>query len=665
MLHTTALPLFRLILFYISGILLAIRYPMDLLITLMLLLALSLLYWVATIHASTTAFAWLNPIGLLLIFLLGYSNLLLQTAQQRKLQWIDAHQHIEGYTVYIEKVYHPFSCKALITHIRDRSGWHKSRAAIQLYFAKKCDYKPQQGDSLLIRSIPARILPSEHIQQVDDGKPVHHVSIYRDILQQIDRDFTVLTFQTFHQSGKWVTIITQWCSQRLQKQLQDHQAIALISTLLWGAKERLNPALQKAYADTGTIHVLAISGLHVGMFYVLISAVFKFVFRNIGLFILSELFTLLWLWLYAWLCHFAPPILRATIMITMARIGFLMGRGSNRYNGLFASAFALLLWKPSVLFNCGFQLSYLATLGILYLHPPIHRLITPQNYWLQKIWTSTTLSIAAQFSTLPLMLHYFKQFPLYFIVANWLVVPAIFAILMFSLAFLVTSHFPIVNIPLGYILEKLIFATNALVCWVAKWPMGTLAPCYVNQYAACLLYVVFLSAWLFFQYKNFIYLIIISLCTTFYSVCRIKKIIITQKKCKVICYNNHQLSFILKDGIKCLSWDDPSLKNSILRSYAGGTIATWYTKVILTLHTIPADWYGWRGTKLDVDYLLIDEKLLHDITTMCKVLHIKTLVIYTKQGHPLCYHPKIKKLGIPSIKLKPGGKKALTWSKSL
>ncbi|MGI2298843.1 ComEC/Rec2 family competence protein [Candidatus Cardinium hertigii] len=514
MLTTTALPLFRLICFYISGILLAIYYPTDLFTTLLLLLTLGILYWMAALYTRTTT--WLNPIGLLLIFLVGYSNLLLQTAEQSKaMRWMKVPQQVEGYTVCIEKVYTPLSCKALMIDIKDSSGWHNSRGSIQLYFSKKSGYKPNKGDKLLIHGNPDRILLSNHIQLVNDNSAFYNSFTHRHILKQIDQDFNLLTTEV--QNSNWRAMITQWCSERLHKQLQDNQAIALISTLLWGAKETLDSGLQKAYADTGTIHVLAISGLHVGMLYMLLKAIFKYICRYIGFFILPDLCTLLLLWLYSWLCHFAPPILRATIMITMARIGFLIGRGSNRYNGLFVSAFVLLLWDPSLLFNCAFQLSYLATIGILYLQPSLHRLITLEQYFLRKIWTATTLSIAAQVSTLPLILYYFKQFPLYFIIANWLVVPAIFTILMVSLVFLVSSYCPIINTLVGFTLEKLVFTTNTLVYWLAKWPMGTLSCCFIDKRTVCLLYIILLSIWLFFQNKNLIYLIITSLCTTLYS----------------------------------------------------------------------------------------------------------------------------------------------------
>ncbi|WP_243517049.1 MULTISPECIES: ComEC/Rec2 family competence protein [unclassified Candidatus Cardinium] len=496
----TTLPFFRLILIYISGLLLVSYYLANRVITLMLLVGLIIVYLAVYIRSGTTTSAWLNLIGLLVVFFIGYSNLLLSIAEKTRLpKWIEDNQHLEGYSVCIEKVYHPLSCKALITHIRDQTGWHNNHTYIQLYFSKQSSYKPKKGDRLLIAGTPVRRLSFDRVQHANYLIPLP--CIHRHFLKQIDQDFRLVNAQLFYRSGKWAASIKKWCSQTFQKQLKEQQSIALVSTLLWGDKEGLSLDLQKAYADTGTIHVLAISGLHVGMFYVLIHTVCRFIFSSISRFILPELSTCLWLWLYAWLCHFRPPILRATIMLTMARLGFLIGRGSNSYNGLLASAFTLLLWNPCLLFNCGFQLSYLATLGILYLQPYIYRFIPLQNYWLQKIWTATTLSIAAQLSTLPLILYYFKQFPLYFIVANWLVVPAIFLILTLSLGLLVVSHLPIVNKLLGCTLEKLIFATNEWVCCVAKWPMSRLSPCLVNGHTVALLYIALLLVCLFLNIK--------------------------------------------------------------------------------------------------------------------------------------------------------------------
>lgn len=664
MLSAVAFPLFRLLLVYISGVLIAICCPIEPFHAVMLLIALKMLYLVTWIgfKAARLLSKWPHIIGLLVIFLVGYSNLVLQIAPYQKLlTWTN--QPIEGYTASIQKVYHSLSCKALITHIKANSGWHKHPASIQLFFSKKSGYKPQKGDALLISGTPTRIAPSKNRELPPPYASFYHPSMHRHVLKQIDRDFIYL--QPVCKNRQWVRVIREWCSQIFEKQLQDTTARGVVAALLWGEKDGLNPDLQKAYAQTGTIHVLAISGLHVTMLYLLMKTIFRFVFSRIGYWILPELLSLLFIWLYAGLCDFTPPIVRATIMITMARLGLLMGRGSNSYNGLIVSAFGLLLWNPLLLFNCGFQLSYSATLGILYLQPFIHRLTTLKNYWLQKIWTATTLSIAAQLSTLPLILFYFKQFPLYFIIANWLVIPAIFAILMLSLALLVGSHLPIVGTLLGFILNKLIVATNGWVCWVAKWPMSTLSCCAVNGRSACLLYVVLLATSLFLQYKQLIYPVTISICTLFYSIDQLQLILSKQKQCKMICCNHHQLSFTLKDGIETLGCNRPLSKSSPLRHYAGGTIASWYKKMILTIDKIPIDWHRWHGAKLDIDYLLIDEKLLSDMDIILKVCNIKTLVIYTKEVRPFYYHPAIKTLSLAVIWLQPGAKKVFSWPKNL
>lgn len=674
----THLPFCRLTFIWISGIIGAIYYPINRSVTLLLILTFSLLYLsiftLFKLKLRQTALPWLNLIGLLLIFLASYGNVLLHTAQKKQgdlSKWFLTNQPLRGYKVRIEKVYNTshdsFACKAFVTQVRSNSGWHNSTGCIQLYFSKKSDYKPEKFHILLIRGSPVQTLS----QRQPAGSFIsskNHPTLYRHLLKQQNRDFMLLIPPKTRSRKPWPVMIHQWCNQMLQKQVKEEQAIMLINALLFGEKDQFNPALHKAYADTGTIHVLAVSGLHVGMLYMLIGSIFRFIFTNIGSYLLSDIFTLIVLWLYAWLCHFKPPILRATIMITIARLGFLMRRETNSYNGLCISAFALLLWNPFFLLNWGFQLSYMATLGILYLQPYIHNVITVKNYWLQKIWNSTSLSIAAQISTLPLILHYFKQFPLYFIIANWIVVPAIFAILILSLALVTGSYLPVINTLLGFVLTKLINATNLFVCWVAQWPISTLHNCSINSHSACLLYVTLISICLFFKYKNLIYAILIGLCITFYTVNQIQYFIAEQNKYKLICFNNDALSFALKDstkGISCYNLQ-PSSKVPYLQFYASGIIASWHGKTIFAIKTIPVDWYFWNRPKLNIDYLLITQTLLDEKATFIKVFNIKTLIVYSNKPNPLYYDlkSKMQKLGTILIWLKPDTQKIITWSKN-
>jgi competence protein ComEC len=135
------------------------------------------------------------------------------------------------------------------------------------------------------------------------------------------------------------------------------------------------------------------------------------------------------MWFYALLTGLSPSVLRATTMLSFVVIGLMFNRNSSVYNSLAASAFFLLLINPFLVMQVGFQLSFLAVLGILFIQPKIENAYKPKQYILKKIWTLITVSIAAQCATFPLGILYFHQFPNYFILSNLIVIPLAFVIL--------------------------------------------------------------------------------------------------------------------------------------------------------------------------------------------------------------------------------------------
>lgn len=667
-------PFFRLSLTWIIGVVLALRHPIDIWMVLIMLMLLGLLYLGAFIafRYSTRKLSLfkLNVLGVLLTIFISYGNVLLHIGKKEQTHFAKfstPKEHVEGYYARIEKVYSSssdlFSCKATVTHTRNNSGWHNSVGIIQLYFSKKTGYKPQKGDCLLVHGTPiAHLLNNQkNIKSIFCSLFAH--PLYSHPLKKLDKDFMVLMPQY---TRNWSETIRQWCSKTLKEQVKEQQTVGMVEALLFGQKDNLSASLRQAYADTGTIHVLAVSGLHVGMLLLLTASIFKCLFRSIGCAVLVEFLILIVLWVYAWLCNFAPPILRATIMITIAKSGLMLQRSSNTYNALFASAFVLLLWDPLLLLNWGFQLSYMATLGIIYLHPRISGLITIKNSFIQKIWITTSLSAAAQISTIPLILHYFNRFPLYFIIANWLAVPAIFAILALSIAMIAVSRLPVINTVVSFMLTKLVLFTNTFVFWVAQWPFSTLSNLSISIRSVYLLYLILICICLFFRYKHLVYLVIVNLCIAFYAIDQIKYTITVSKECRVCFRHNNALIFELENATEKLIYHDPPLNSKLdhVASHAGCIIASWHGKIILSVKDIPSDWYIWNSPKLDVDYLLIEQRLLDDLDVLLKVCSLKRLIVYGNQSDQTQYFLKyrIKKLGIPYIWLKPGEKKALAWS---
>ena len=205
----------------------------------------------------------------------------------------------------------------------------------------------------------------------------------------------------------------------LQKYFGDDKKILGISeALLIGFKEDLDKDLVQAYSNTGVVHIIAISGLHLGLIYLVLSWLFKrapFVRRSLPA---QAVLILSCLWLFALLTGASASVLRSAVMFTCIVAGKTIQRQSSVYNALAVSAFILLCYNPYFLWDVGFQLSYLAIIGILWLQQPIYRLIYVKNLLIDKIWQMASVTLAAQLTAFPICIYYFHQFPNLFLIAN-------------------------------------------------------------------------------------------------------------------------------------------------------------------------------------------------------------------------------------------------------
>ncbi|WP_084147230.1 ComEC/Rec2 family competence protein [Thermonema rossianum] len=216
----------------------------------------------------------------------------------------------------------------------------------------------------------------------------------------------------------------------LQTGVKQHAGVLLALSL--GDKSLLRQDIKQLYADTGASHVLAVSGLHVGILFLLMQWLWQPGQRPAWrwLFLLT---TLPLLWGYALLTGASPSVLRASLMFSLFSVASCLNRTTNAYNTLALSAFLLLLWNPLLLFHLSFQLSYLAVLGILFFYPRLSKLWQPRFLILKKGYELLCVSVAAQLTTLPLTLLYFRQFPLSSLASSLLVVPPAPFLLLASL----------------------------------------------------------------------------------------------------------------------------------------------------------------------------------------------------------------------------------------
>eukprot|EP01132_Coremiostelium_polycephalum_P002994 gene2994-3739_t len=288
-----------------------------------------------------------------------------------------------------------------------------------------------------------------------------------------------------------------------QQAIPNTQARSIALALVLGITDELEPEVRNTYAQTGTMHILAVSGLHVGILYFLLGT---FIYRNKKPRNNSWPHALLMLaiiWTYAGITGLSPSALRATMTAGLALIAKLLRKVNNSYNLLAASAFILLLIHPLFICSVSFQLSYIAVLGILYLYPKIYYWIKCKHQLSQYFWGCTAMSLAAQIATTPISLYYFHQFPTYFILANWLVVPASFLIFVLSLSLLCTCWWPSISNNIGWLVSKLIISLHHALAYIQHLPGSTLQNMYFDQIDLGLWYIFLISIFVLLTNKKF------------------------------------------------------------------------------------------------------------------------------------------------------------------
>lgn len=264
------------------------------------------------------------------------------------------------------------------------------------------------------------------------------------------------------------------------------------AAILLGYDDSLADDVRKNYVAAGSMHILCVSGLHVGIIYLLASFLLSFLNRKKWQKMLKNSLLLLLIWFYAFIAGLSPSILRATLMISFVIVGEMIHRKGFAINSIAASAFILLCVNPNNLFEIGFQLSYVAVIGIVVLQRPIYHLIYVKNKVLDKAWEITAVALAAQAATMPFTLFYYHQFTTYFWLSNLFMTPISFFVVMGGMLLLLVSWIPYINVGLGYLVWGVLYVMNQLVWWVESLPFSIVKGLYVSHLEFALLLVVFL-----------------------------------------------------------------------------------------------------------------------------------------------------------------------------
>lgn len=270
------------------------------------------------------------------------------------------------------------------------------------------------------------------------------------------------------------------------------ERLALVAAITLGQKSMLEPEQKQHFMKAGIMHIMAVSGLHA---MILSMFVFRMLFFLKGrLSILRSVITILLLWWFAYVTGLTASVMRAALMFTFLQAGNIMKRPVNQVNSVLASAFILMVIRPSVIFDAGFLLSYSAVIFIIYFYRDFYLLLKFRRRMFDLVWQSAAVTIVAQAGTLPLTVLLFNRFPTWFILSNIIIVPL--SSLVIIIGSLVPLTFPLrfISFPLAKLLDFLTGATEFLTAKAASLPLSTIDNIGLTV-PVCILFSVTLFVW--------------------------------------------------------------------------------------------------------------------------------------------------------------------------
>lgn len=523
----------------------------------------------------------------------GVLCVLLKTEKRNPNHLFNTNQNYVAYSGVIvsetEEKENTYKTILSINAIKTGEKWIEKQGKMFLYIYKKdVVTKPKYGDCLVVSGSADTISAPKNPKEFDFKRFYGFLQIHHRDFVSVN-NYVIYEYEPENELVRISFTIRAWAEKHFKTYITTERAYKIASALILGIKGSLDWEIMSAYASTGTMHVLAVSGLHVGIIYQIL-VLLCFWSKNIkhGKWFKAG-FLLILLWFYALITGLSPSILRSVAMFTFIIIAEATNRKSNIYNTLAASCLFLLCINPFMIMEVGFQLSYLAVLGIVYIQPKIYqfiqikeymivsdysqkntiflkinRIITNSFYWiLDWIWMISCVSVAAQLATFPLGMLYFHQFPNYFLVSNLAVIPVALGIMYVGLTFVLFAFSEFWSKFTGFLIQTSVEKLNQFILLLEDLPFSVIRGVSISILDTWHIYLILILFFVFIYKKDFSYFLLLTLFISIFSFKICQKIIERKQQFAFTIYSIPRgFGFDFFEGNTLYSYVDENILNN-------------------------------------------------------------------------------------------------------
>ncbi|NCA85897.1 MAG: ComEC family competence protein [Clostridia bacterium] len=512
MINWNPYPFFRVVVPFAAGILIAISIGLPRATTpdiWVLILLASALPAISTIFVHSYRHRYLTGLFIYFFFLVaGFTLVLVRTPA---LEPLNITNYSGASNKYVVRVAEPIraTAKSYRTTVAlmaaiDSGGLQPVSGKVLVYFATdSAAASLNYGDVLVVTGILSEVLPPGNPHQFDYRRFLSYSGIYHQVFLK-SSDWVKTDRTEANPLFTWAYAARHKLLEVLKSKGFGGDEYAVISAILLGYDDEMDRELRQRYAGAGALHILCVSGLHVGIIFFIFNFLFSGLDRSKRTRWLKVLLLLLAIWAYAFITGLSPSVMRAAVMFSLFSWRESRRAKSNPYNILAASAFILLVYDPYIIMLIGFQLSYAAVLAIVALFNPIYRLLAFRNFLADQVWKLLVVSLAAQIGTFPLAIYYFHQFPVYFFITNLVVIPLAWLIINTGVLLLLVSWISAsLSAIIGMLLSVFLLVMNGSVDFIQSLPGAVLQGLVLSLPQVVLFYLLIIVTTRFAVDKNF------------------------------------------------------------------------------------------------------------------------------------------------------------------